>query len=331
MNKRIFYLVVPFGVACDAKSGADLSQDEPPTCDAVVESTWPADGTTDAYYRDRIEFHLSGPDQYATVIAPVDGDQSFENDGKTVVFTPSEPLEPDTEYELGLDFCQGEPTLSFSTSVLGQPLEVPSDLIGATFVLDPTEARFSETGGVGKVLAHLYGRPFLLQFIDFEDGVADVRLAVGIDGGAPYIQDECYRTLDLFGVDLSNDADFVFAEEEVEIDFYTSAMSFFNVHAGGTVSPVLDWFGGGRFSALVEIDPMAESLGFDSREDVCDLAYAMGQDCVPCPSEDGTLCLQIDGDRLNGGAVDLELIEVFERNAAPGCGPEETDMMRIAP
>ena len=324
MNRVIHCLIAMGITGCGEDESSASDQDQSQECDVVVEGTWPSDGSTEAYYRDSVEFYLSDADRYAKVIADFSGVQSFEDDGRTVVYEPDEPLSPSTDYSVALDYCFGQPSIEFATSSLGLPLSDPESLVGATFLLDPTDGRFTDEGRVGEVLAGLYGRSLLVQFIDYDEGIVDVRLAVAEQHPGNPTQDECYRTLDLSSVRFANDADFLYEEEQVEFAFYGATMSFFDVETGGTVAPDVQSLGGARFHALVEIDSLALSLGFESREDICNLAEQLGQSCVECPSDSGTLCLDIAADRLKASRVDLDLALVQERNDLPECNEGDT-------
>ena len=83
------------------------NQGSGPKCSTTIVATYPVDGSSNFYYRDAVEFYLSSPDPTATVMTDIDGEQYTSEDGKTILFVPSQALEPVTEYEVGLDYCHG--------------------------------------------------------------------------------------------------------------------------------------------------------------------------------------------------------------------------------
>lgn len=116
-----------------------LPRDVEPTCETTIPSTWPDNGATGVYHRGAVEFTLSEPDPTAVVVADFDGVQSTRDGGLVVVYTPTEPLEPLTTYEVSLDYCRGTPSISFTTSALGSALMDDVDLVGRVYAADMTD------------------------------------------------------------------------------------------------------------------------------------------------------------------------------------------------
>ena len=99
-------------------------------CGVEVDSTWPIDGETSAYYRTQVEFVMSAEDPEGTPTvtvtdasgADVAGSTSLSDNGKTVYFYPSAPLAGNATYTATLSYCTGDASISFTTSSLGEAL-----------------------------------------------------------------------------------------------------------------------------------------------------------------------------------------------------------------
>ena len=80
-------------IGCGGKDDTDTA----PPCEVGIEETFPAAGSTNAYYRGVIEAHLSDPDPTATItVDGVTGTSSLNGDEDVVYFTPDAPFSPNS-------------------------------------------------------------------------------------------------------------------------------------------------------------------------------------------------------------------------------------------
>ena len=131
------YLLLMAAVACTknddqngVSAGDTAGEASVRTCDVTVRETIPATGSMDHYYLDPIVFVMSGPIDEAEVVTNVSGETTLSEDGQMVTFQPSGLLAPSTEYTMGLDYCYGQPEITFTTSHYGAPIEASADLQG---------------------------------------------------------------------------------------------------------------------------------------------------------------------------------------------------------
>ncbi len=292
-----------------------------PTCDIDVMETLPADGSTQAYYRGPFEFVLEQAVPTAEVIADFPGEQGLRKEGTVITFAPDPPLEPLTDYTLGLDYCHGKPEITFKTSELGLPIEDEDSLVGRTYAVDLTSGDFLESDLVGTVLTGFFGRNVLVQIVDRADGDITFRAAISQAGSSGRLeQDTCSRSQDL---DLdSTELPFVQLElEEFSFGAYEGSMTFYHFALDGTISPDASWIGGLAWTITVSADDLVPILEAPDVETVCETAANLEAECVPCPSGDD-LCITVSGHRVVADAVEGDLEDITESGTHPECDEE---------
>jgi len=293
-----------------------------PVCTTTIESTYPTAGATNFYYRDAIEFYLSDADPTAVIVTDIVGEQYFSEDGTTILFVPDLPLEPLTEYEVGLDYCHGTPSISFTTSELGGDIVSLDELEGKTYLFNLEHARYSAGGEVAEALLAIFNKDILIQILEATQESIALRGAVGesIDGQAA--QDICYRTLDLSDLGIAS-ADFTYEDAELVIDFYETELSFLDLWLSGTFAPDASWIGGVSFIAKVDVRALSETLGMGDADDICIYSGELGAGCQPCSSDGESYCIEIAAEKLSATAVDLELQKIEVNNSFEECVEEE--------
>ena len=198
---------------------------QPDSCSVSVQSTWPANGSTTAHYRQHIEFYLSAPVKEAEILTDIPGSQWMNDEGTVVGFTPDADLEASTTYDIGLSYCGGTPNISFTTSSHGAAVTDLGSMVGNTFYADLSTIRFTSGGSVSDILLSIFDRGVLVQVLDIVDNSLSFRFGVAkIDTGFPE-QDTCYRTLDQSDVDFSTNPLFTYATDLLQFDAFLTQLS----------------------------------------------------------------------------------------------------------
>ena len=79
-----------------------------------------------------------------------------------------------------IDLCGNTPSISFSTSDVGTPLEEDaSNLVGNTYFIDLSSAEYSEPPGVGTLLSLYLDMPLLLGVSNVDSTVIDFEAYLG--------------------------------------------------------------------------------------------------------------------------------------------------------
>ncbi len=315
-------LLLPL-VACTPQAGDDTSPPDTQTCEVGIEGTFPVDGATDAYYRGAVEFHLTAADPTATVIADFPGEQTLRDDGLTVVFTPTAPLEPQTTYEVGLDYCRGAPTISFTTSTYGLPIEDPLALRGRTWAYDLRNARFYEAGYLGDLLQTFAERVGLVSVVGIQGDAIDLRLAVADDNEPPG-QDFCARTVDVTAVDFSASPFLAFGPTSIEFNAYLGVITLHDMMVRTTVAPDGASLGGMALAAVIDVRSVSEAVDMDTGE-LCELLEVYGAPCEPCPEDSEPFCVSTAADQLDAMEVPTRVERILEAYADPRCEEEPTE------
>jgi hypothetical protein len=292
-------------------------EDPEVTCDTTIPATWPLDGSSQAYNRGDIEFTLSEPDDTAVVVADFDGVQSTRNDGLTIVYTPTEPLEPDTAYAVSLTYCRGTASIDFTTSELGGELEGELDLVGRVYAMDFGGARYLSGDGVGQIITTFIGDYALLQVIEATDDVLQMRVAITADDNGDLIQDPCSTTANLPQADFSARPWFTHPVDDVVFDAFDVQMHLNDFTSSGTIAPAGDWIGGIAVNVTLDTREAALMLGL-AAEDICVLAENVGLACEPC-ADGESYCGTLEMRELNAPEVMIDVVEITE------LGPECDD------
>lgn len=297
----------------DASSG--------PTCETSVDSTVPMNGSMDHYYRDPIVFHLSGPDETATVVTDIVGETRFEDDGATVVFTPQGNLSASTEYTIGLDYCFGQPEISFTTSHFGAPLEASADLEGRTFALDVNSGEYTTGENAGELLNSLFTRPLLIQLRGVDGPYLEIIAALGQRDMAPPAQDTCARTIELSNVAI-NDLPYVTGGvEDFEFGAQGGLLRFASFDFQATISSDAESIGGIGYQAVMGVPEIVALLPeFGDLTDVCNLTENLGIPCEVCPDGSGDECISISATSIEANIVqDASLVSIVEPGTHEDC------------
>jgi hypothetical protein len=296
-------LFAPLLAACVPSEPDAIVEVAPATCDVTVGYTVPAPGATDAFYAAPVEFHLSAPDPSAIVISDVAGVQTTSDDGLVVTFTPTPALQPMTDYSFGLDYCHGEPTIGFRTSDYGAAVADPAALVGRTFAIDLTTARFAAGDRVGDVARGFFDRDLLVHVIDSGDGF--LVATIGIADATGTMQDDCARTVQL-ALGFENPA-FAVDLDELDFEAYAAGLAVYDLQVTGTIAPDGTALDGVAIATLVDVRDLAVALDIDGAQPLCELASSLGAECEACPTDGAVACVRLEADGIAGDAVDIDV------------------------
>ena len=171
---------------CHREPHPSEEEDDPvEDCGVSLEDLSPLDGHDDVYYRANFEFRLSEPDPTAHFSTEIPGTEALSTDGLTVTWRPDEPLQPDSDYGLAVDYCGGHVDVAFTTSRYGAPLSDAAAIDGRTYAWPRPDADLPR--GLGTLL-DAYGEDLLLDVRVTGDSTLD--LLLGGDGeSAVHVQD----------------------------------------------------------------------------------------------------------------------------------------------
>jgi len=287
-------------------------------------STYPVNGSTNFYYRDAIEFRLSAEDPTAEVVTDIPGEQYTSENGRTILFVPTQALEPLTTYSVGLDYCHGTPSIEFTTSELGGEIASMEEIEGNTYMFYLDGAVYTSGGAVAKALLAVFNKSVLIQILEVDESSIDMRGAVGESINGVVEQDVCYRTIDLSELGIES-ADFYYEDAELVMDFYQTELSFLNLLMSGTFAPDGSWIGGVSLLANVDVRGISETIGLGDADDICTYAKELDSPCEPCSSDDKAYCILIAAEKISATAVGIDLSQIEENNSFDECIDEEED------
>jgi len=317
-------LIAACGKGADSETADSGSGDKAPLCSTVVTSTDPGNGSMDHYYRDPIRFYLSEPDPTAQVITDMVGETRREDGGSTIVFEPRGNLSPSTEYSAGLDYCYGEPEITFTTSHYGVPLEASADLSGRAYSIAFNSGEYTVGENAGELLNAVFTRPVLVQFEEVNGGFVDITAAIGMPGVQPPQQDMCARTITLRQVSINELPFLSGGVADFEFGAQGGILRFASLTFEGTVSSDASTLGGIAYDAVMGAEEIVSLLPeFGNLDSVCDLAENLGIPCSPCPNDSARQCIPMAAKGIYASQIDETLVSIAEAGTHEECGAAE--------
>lgn len=284
-----------------------------PGCTSAIGEAWPAPDAL--VYRGVMEVTFQQQEEEAALdLCLSQGDaavaftSSLSLDGRTLQVTPSDALEPDTEYTLGVRYsCGAGETFTWRTTSAGPAIE-PADLAGRTWQVDFTHARVP--GAPASILQGLLGGTQLFLGAVAGDAGLQLRWGYGIEAEGSWVQDLCVATADA-ALGLLPENPWLTLEAPAVALSGGSAPVYAELRLTGAFTPDLGAIDGAALDLVLDLrdGSLASADG-----GACAFGDAMGIACVPC-ADGAPSCLPV---RVEG--VGLEEVPGFSLAAV---SPEE--------
>jgi hypothetical protein len=289
------------------------------TCDPDVDSKFPEDGDTDAYYRTAVRFTLSGEDATATIsVADAAGTAvtgTSVSEGVVVTWT-GDDLAPNTEYTATLSYACGEDTTTFTTSSTGAPTTV--DVTGLVYNLNIAEGTWVQPAGLGPVIASFLG-DYELLVSPVSVGAKTITMMGGVAEGG--VQNVCAVTIDFPPAGFANPF-FQLQTELLPLVVADNVVNITNLELAGAFSPDGTRIQGAVMKGKIDSRPLAEAFGFGTTDDAgCTALAAFQVECEECDNGEGPYCVTINIEDLEALAEDTVLIPITQQdiNDNPAC------------
>jgi hypothetical protein len=293
----------------------------PETCPHRFQSSVPAGGESNWYWRDRpvLFTDTNATVNYDAWLVDADGnrlDTQIEwRDGDVSFDLVWDGLfEPSTEYTLWTRDCAGTESVSFRTSALGAPLlDGPDGLVGTTFRLDLVGATWVEPAALSGILAIYFTTPILLGVQYADDSNIDFLGAAGDVDELGRIKQSTAPTWDFpvqsFAQQPYFEAEVDFINLDYVSDGSTTKIPVQDFRLFATIAADASSLGGAKLSGLADTRNMGALLSdAGNLSAICDFARPIGVDCVDCA--DGLpYCLYLEASDLVGTRVsDVTLV-----------------------
>lgn len=302
----------------DTDSGSDPGTD---TCEPNLDSTFPEDGDTDAYYRTAVRFTLDGEDTTATIsVADAAGtavNGSSVVEGEVITWT-GDALAPATEYTATLAYSCGEETTTFTTSATGGAATV--DLTGRVFSLNLADGNWIQPAGLGEVIASLIGEYEIMvspTAVDEVGGTIDMLAGVATAGE----QNVCSPTIPFPAADYVNPF-FSLTAEELPLVVADVAIDITNLELSGAFAPDGSRIQGAVMKGKVDSRPLAIAFNFGTTDDAgCIALSGFGVQCEECDNGAGPYCITVNIENLEATAAATTLVEITQEDidGNPAC------------
>lgn len=285
------------------------------TCTNSISETFPAQNATNAYYRGTVEVKLAVAEADATIAvadaagAEVAGSVSVE--GRQVVFTPSAPLAPSTQYTATVTYSCGEAPFSFTTSEVGGAAD-GADVEGSVYNLDLASGRFVQPPGVGALLQEYLDVGILIKVLSVEGTSIEMYGAISEDDGS---QSTCDPTIPFPTADFSANPYFQVGPQQTTISVQGYSVTIDDLFVSGSFSPDADYIAGAVLKGKIDTRPLVPLLSPDGGEDeICNLATTIGVSCEDCGNGE-VFCLSLHVDSIAAAGVDVALQQQHEPTA----------------
>ncbi len=315
-------------IALAAIGCGDKDLDTAPPCEVGIDETFPAAGSTNAYYRAELEAHLTDSDPTATIsVDGVSGTSWLNEDQDIVYFTPDTPLAPNTDYTFTVSYCRGDAPVDFRTNDLGSALSDPASLLGNVYNLNLQDGRVVVPENVGSVLEQYLEVQILIKVAEVD---ADNLLMYGAlaDEDDPTFQDFCTETMDFPSASFDEAPFFGIGPADTTISVAGYTVTIDQLEISGTFSSDGEYWGGGVLAGSVDTRALKSLVGDDADDSaVCDLVAGFGVSCITCEEDGQPYCLEIKAVDLGGVLMenDIETIALEKCHASCADTCEDTD------
>jgi hypothetical protein len=231
-------------------------------------------------------------------------------------------LSPSTEYTVGLNYCYGEPEITFTTSHYGATLAPSVELEGRTYALNLNSGDYTIGDDVGELFSAVFTRDILFQLRDVDGTNLEVLAAISASGASPVEQDMCARTIEMDDVDIGGLPYFSGGVSGFEFGALDGLLRFSQFDFYGTIASDGESIGGMRYLATMGVEEIASLLpDFGGVDELCVLADNLGVPCEPCPDDEASSCMTIAAEHIHAQQVDVDL-EVITDRLHPDCDSE---------
>ncbi|MBX2800426.1 MAG: Ig-like domain-containing protein [Myxococcales bacterium] len=303
MKHHFAALGAMFLFACSGGTDTDKTTDDPdPTgdtgntqvCQNTIQSAFPADGETEAYYRTNVRFVLLTSDAGATIsVADADGNPvsgSSSVDETIVEWVADGDLTPSTSYVATLSYECGDESVTWSTNEIGGKVTV--DVTDKVYDLDLASGEFVEPPTVGDLLGAVI-KSKDIQILVSPTAVNTEVTFLGALGNGDGTQDICSESFSLAGASYDN-PDFELTAKVLPLEIADVQVEIGDLLLSGTFAPDGTSIQGTTLFGTVDTRPLVPVLAEGGKDDaVCLLAKGFGAPCVACPSDGQPFCLSL--------------------------------------
>jgi Bacterial Ig-like domain len=301
----------------DSGAGTDT---DPGSCALELDSVFPTDGDTDAYYRTNVRFTLEEDLTGPAEIAVADASGAAVTGATTVagaeVLWQGDALSPNTEYTATLTYDCLVETTTFTTSSTGQP--TTADVIGRVYNLNLTEGNWVQPAGLGSVIASFIGDYEILVSPLNIDGTTIDMLAGVATGGE---QNQCDPTIPFLDADYT-DPYFILSAPALPLVVADVEVNISNLELSGAFAPDGSRLQGVVMKGKIDSRPLAIAFDFGNTDNAgCTALAAFGVQCEECDNGDGPYCITVNIEDLEAVEIDTTLVEIDQAaiDANPSC------------
>lgn len=324
---RSFWVIAVLAAACgsdtktDTGSDTDTGTNVTNTCDPDVDSSFPEDGDTDAFYKTDVRFTLTGDDATASITV-ADAAGTAVNGTSTVagsvVTWAGDDFAPSTEYTATLTYACGSESITFTTSATGAPTS--TDVTGKVFNLNLAGGNWLQPAGLGDVIASLIGEyEILVSPLTIDGSSIDMLAGVATKGE----QNVCAPTIPFPSATYA-DPFFELTAPELPLSVSGVEINITNLELSGAFAPDGSRIQGAVMKGKVDSRPLAAAFNFGTTDNAgCIALAAFGVQCEECDNGAGPYCITVNIEDLEALEVSTTLVPITDTDIEnnPACVP----------
>lgn len=291
----------------DSDSTVDSdTQDTELPCETYVIETTPQKGDNDFLYNDTLDVAFSD-DATSAIIElspqggkPVGIDIAWGKGNLRATITPTEHLQASTAYELHVNICETDLLVPFTTSMYGAPLEIdPSALVGNTYIILLTEARFVQPAGAEALLGLVFNKPLLFGVTQASTKSITFVATEGRTlptGG--YEQVMSSDVWDFPEADFTTTPYFAAVSDDIVFSWQDYLVPVGDFRLDGIFAPDGSSYGGGTVRGLADTRNLSEYYDTGNPAYICeDILATWGIYCQDCGGGD-PYCIYIEAENI---------------------------------
>ncbi len=328
--------LIAAGVLLTACPPAEDTGDVIDTCTNELRERFPTDGATNAYYRTTVEatfreideFDLEGDGSDTLTVEGADGEISgsyeWVETQRRLIFTPDDPLAPNTEYTAYVDYSCDLVSWSFTTSEVGASVD-PSSVEGRSYQLDLSTGRFVYPEGIGAALGSFLDQEVLVGVDRATESEIDMIGAIAEPDEGVLEQEPCEETINFAKTtagpaDFTKNPFFIVGPQDTILTVAGVTVEIEDLMISGSFSPDGTYIAGASLGGSIDtvplvpiVNPGCDEPGAEEPCDdaaLCQLAGSVGVSCEFCMGADTDLdyCGEPEGGGPYGEKCCLSLL-----------------------
>jgi hypothetical protein len=282
----------------DTDTDADTDSDTDADCTATIDEIVPLDGSVDVDVETDVTVTFTQAvteTDFSLTVDGVSGTTELAGDGLSATFTPDDPLEFETDYDVTASVCDDSASSTFRTAYAPIDPEVLPDRV---YALDYSTVTW-ESPAVAVFFQSQISIEYILteiMAVDLDAETLDASGAVGVDVQGTPRQAACYNVIQYGAIDFADNPAFRAGPNLLSVPTAGGDLTIEDLLITATFNADATSLLDIDITGLLDTRPIDVMLG-QNEGDVCALASTFGDTCEACgDGEDFCLAVWMTAD-----------------------------------